>query len=57
MKSNDICFVRECFKDGYGVEDIANMSLLTEADIRQEMKEMRKLGVFSDGFFTPPTTQ
>ena len=55
MKANDICFVRECIRDGYGVEDIANMSLLTLAQIRSEVREMRALGVFSSGFFKTPT--
>lgn len=56
MKANDVCFVRECFKDGFGVEDIAGVSLLTEADIRHEMREMRGLASFALAFSTRPTT-
>ena len=44
IKPNDICFIRECIADGYGVEDIEVMSMLTLKEIRKEVSEMRKIG-------------
>ncbi len=50
MKANDICFVRECISDGYGVEDICVMSMLTLDEIRKEVSEMREVGTFAAMF-------
>ena len=50
MKTNDICFVRECIADGYGVEDIEVMSMLTLDEIRAEVSEMREAGTLKAMF-------
>ncbi len=56
MTHQQMCWVKECTRQGYGSEDISNMSLLTVYEVREEVAELRRVGVLAD-MFTADTQQ
>ena len=50
MTHQQMCWVKECTRQGYGSEDISNMSLLTVDEVRDEVAELRRIGVLEEMF-------